>query len=93
MTEPAALTLSATTDLELPPVTDVGRDEHLALLEKQVVAAEEAVQESRYDDAVALLDEVSIVPSQYPDLPLGGLFAGSGRACTGASSTPLGPNL
>ena len=52
MIEPAALTLSAATDLQLPPVTDIGRDEDLALLEKQVVAAEEAVEESRYDDAV-----------------------------------------
>ena len=40
MIEPAALTLSAATDLKLPPVTDIGRDEDLAVLEKQVAAAE-----------------------------------------------------
>jgi tetratricopeptide (TPR) repeat protein len=77
MIEPAALTLSATTDLLLPPVTDVSRDEEFSALEQQVVAAERAVDESRYDDAVALLGEVSIVPTQYPDLALRGLFAGS----------------
>jgi tetratricopeptide (TPR) repeat protein len=77
MIEPAALTLSVATDLQLPPVTDVCRDTELGLLEKQVTAAEQAVHESRFDDAVALLDEVSIVPTQYPDLALRGLFAGS----------------
>jgi tetratricopeptide (TPR) repeat protein len=77
MIEPAALTLSANTDLLLPPVTDVSRDTELGMLEKQVAAAEGAVRESRFDDAVALLDEVSIVPTQYPDLALRGLFAGS----------------
>ena len=77
MIEPAALTLSATTDLKLPPVTDIGRDEDLALLEKQVVAAEQAVDQSRYDDAIALLGDVPIAPAQYPDLALRALFAGS----------------
>ncbi len=77
MIEPAALTLSATTDLQLPPVTDIGRDDGLALVEKQVVAAEQAVTDSRYDDAIALLGEVSIAPAQYPDLALRALFAGS----------------
>jgi tetratricopeptide (TPR) repeat protein len=77
MIEPAALTLSATTDLQLPPVTDIGRDEDLALIEKQVVAAEQAVEESRYDDAVALLGAVPIAPGHYPDLALRALFAGS----------------
>jgi tetratricopeptide (TPR) repeat protein len=77
MIEPAALTLSAATDLQLPPVTDVSRDEDLGVLERQVVAAEQAVEESRYDDALALLDDVSIVPAQYPDLALRGLYAGS----------------
>ena len=74
--EPAALTLSVTTDLQLPPVTDIGRDEDLARLEKQVVAAELAVEESRYDDAVALL-AAPIAPAHYPDLALRALFAGS----------------
>jgi tetratricopeptide (TPR) repeat protein len=75
MIEPAALTLSAATDLQLPPVTDIGRDEDLALLEKQVVAAEEAVEESRYDDAVALLGDMPIAPVLYPDLALRALLA------------------
>ena len=77
MIEPAALTLSANTDLQLPPVTDISRDEDLALLEQQVVAAEHAVEESRFDEAVSLLDELSIVPTHYPDLALRALFAGS----------------
>jgi tetratricopeptide (TPR) repeat protein len=77
MIEPAALTLSDTTDLELPPVTDIGRDEDLARLEEQVVAAELAVEESRYDDVVALLGAVPIAPALYPDLALRALFAGS----------------
>ena len=77
MIDPAVLTSSAPADLQLPPVTDISHDEELGLLEQQVVAAEQAVEESRYDDAVALLDEVSIVPAHYPDLALRGLFAGS----------------
>jgi tetratricopeptide (TPR) repeat protein len=77
MNEPAALTLSATADLLLPPVTDISRDEELDLLEQQVVTAERAVEESRYDDAVELLGEVSIAPGHYPDLALRALFAGS----------------
>lgn len=75
--EPAALTLSASTDLQLPPVTDIGRDEDLALLETRVVAAEEAVEESRYDDVVALLGDLPIAPALFPDLALRALFAGS----------------
>ena len=77
MIEPAALILSVPADFEFPPVTDTGRDEDLALLEKQVAAAELAVVESRYDDTVALLGEVVIAPAQYPDLALRGLLAGS----------------
>ncbi len=78
MTEPAALTLSAPTDsILLPPVTDVFRDEELGALEVQVVAAEQAVDESRWDDAVAVLDELTIVPTQYPDLALRSLAARS----------------
>ena len=62
--EPAALTKSAPTDaMLLPPVTDVFRDEELGALEMQVVAAEQAVEESRWDDVVAVLDEVTIVPT------------------------------
>ena len=78
MIKPAALTLSVTTDpTRLPPVTDVFRDEELGALEAQVVAAEQAVEESRWDDAVALLDEITVVPSQYPDLALRSLAARS----------------
>ncbi|HUQ21619.1 MAG TPA: hypothetical protein VM049_01245 [Gaiellaceae bacterium] len=76
LTEPAALTQSATTDpLLLPPVTDVCRDEELGALEARVAAAEEAVDESRWDDAVALLDDVRVVPSHFPDLALRSLVA------------------
>lgn len=74
--EPAAL-LSESTDVPLPPVTDIGRGQDLELLEKQVVAAELAVDESRYDDVVALLGEVLIAPAQYPDLALRSLLAGA----------------
>jgi tetratricopeptide (TPR) repeat protein len=78
MIEPAALTLSVPTDsILLPPVTDVFRDEDLAAFEARVVAAEQAVEESRWDDAVAVLDEVTIVPTQYPDLALRSLTARS----------------
>jgi tetratricopeptide (TPR) repeat protein len=77
MIEPAALILSAPADLQLPPVTGPGRDEELGMLEQQVSAAEQAVKESRHDDAVALLGDVSIVPARYPDLALRALFAGS----------------
>jgi tetratricopeptide (TPR) repeat protein len=61
----------------LPPVTDVFRDAELGALEAQVAAAEQAVEESRWDDAVALLDEITVVPTQYPDLALRSLAAHS----------------
>ena len=78
MIEPAALTTSVPTDtMLLPPVTDVFRDEELSALEAQVVAAEKAVEESRWDDAIALLDEVTVVPSHFPDLALRSLAARS----------------
>ncbi len=78
MIEPAALTMSATSDsLLLPPVTDVFRDEEFAALDARVVAAEQAVEESRWDDAVALLDELAIIPTQFPDLALRSLAARS----------------
>lgn len=78
MNEPAALTSSATADaILLPPVTDVFRDEELGALESRVVAVEQAVEESRWDDAVALLDEFTVVPVQYPDLALRSLVARS----------------
>ena len=78
MIEPAALTMSATSDsLLLPPVTDVFRDEEFTALDARVVAAEQAVEESRWDDAVALLDELAIVPTQFPDLALRSLAARS----------------
>ena len=78
MIEPAALTLSAMSDPSLlPPVTDVFRDEEFSALDAQIVAAELAVEESRWDDAVALLDGLVIVPSQFPDLALRSLAAHS----------------
>ena len=74
--EPAALTQSGTTDtMLLPPVTDAFRDEELSALEAQVVAAEQAVDESRWDDAIALLDDFTVIPSQFPDLALRSLAA------------------
>ena len=77
-TEPAALAQSATADpMLLPPVTDVFRDEELGALEHTVTAAEQAVEESRWDDAVALLGEITVVPTQYPDLALRSLVARS----------------
>ena len=87
MIEPAALTLSATTDLQLPPVTDIGRDEDLALIEKQVVAAEQAVEESRYDDAVALLGAVRSHPVSIQISRCARSLPAPGRGCTAASST------
>ncbi|HSO01493.1 MAG TPA: hypothetical protein VLS46_03105, partial [Gaiellaceae bacterium] len=63
--------------LTLPPVTDVSRDEDFVLLETQVSAAEIAVRSARWDEAVRLLDEVSVVPAQFPDLALRSLLAGS----------------
>jgi tetratricopeptide (TPR) repeat protein len=78
MIEPAALSMSATSDsLLLPPVTDVFRDEEFAALDARVVAAEQAVEESRWDDTVALLDELAIIPTQFPDLALRSLAARS----------------
>ena len=78
MIESAALTMSATSDtLLLPPVTDVFRDEEFTALDARVVAAEQAVEESRWDDAVALLDELAIIPAQFPDLALRSLAARS----------------
>ena len=74
--EPAVLIQSATIDpVLLPPVTDVFRDEELSALEAQVVAVEEAVDESRWDDAIALLDDFTVIPSQFPDLALRSLAA------------------
>jgi tetratricopeptide (TPR) repeat protein len=63
--------------LTLPPVTDVSRDDELDLLETQVAAAELAVEGARYDEAIRLLGEVTIVPAQFPDLALRSLLAGS----------------
>ena len=77
MNELAALSSSATADFQLPPVTDVFRDAEFDALEKQVAAAEQAVQEAQYDDAVTLLAGNVIVPVQYPDLALRALLAGS----------------
>lgn len=78
MIEPAALTPSALAEpMLLPPVTDVNRDEGLGPLEREVAAAELAVREARWDDAVELLRESPIVAGQYPDLALRALLAGS----------------
>jgi tetratricopeptide (TPR) repeat protein len=42
-----------------------------------VAAAERAVAESRYDEAVAQLADAAVAPGQYPDLALRSLLAGS----------------
>ena len=46
-------------------------------LESLVAAAEQAVAESRYDDAVDVLEDIVVAPTQYPDLALRTLLAGS----------------
>ncbi len=63
--------------LTLPPVSDFSRDGELDALELQVAAAELAVANGRYDDALERLADVSIAPAQYPDLALRSLLAGS----------------
>jgi tetratricopeptide (TPR) repeat protein len=63
--------------LALPPVTNFSRDGELDALELQVAAAELAVSNGRYDDALERLADVSIAPAQYPDLALRSLLAGS----------------
>lgn len=78
MDEPAAL-ITLTADLHMPPVTDVFRDEEFEALEGCVGAAEEAVREGRYDDAVTALNESVLTPLHCPDLEFRGLLA-AGRA-------------
>jgi hypothetical protein len=55
----------------------VFRDQELDLLETRVTGAELAVRAARYDDAVGLLDELTIFPAQYPNLALRALLAES----------------
>ena len=76
MNEPAALT-TLLESIQLPPVTDVLPDEALGAFEREVAAAERAVEEARYDDAVELLAELNVAPAQYPDLALRSLLAES----------------
>ena len=76
MNEPAALTSPAAAGLlVLPPVTDVFRDDELDLLETRVAGAEIAVRAARYDDAVEILDGLTVFPAQYPNLALRALLA------------------
>ena len=78
MNEPAALTTLLDPEaLQLPPVTDVVRDAGLGAFEREVAAAEQAVAEARYGDAVELLAELHLAPAQYPDLALRSLLAES----------------
>ena len=77
MDELAALTSLATADFKVPPVTDVFRDAEFHALEERVAAAEQAVEDARYDDVVELLGGGAIAPVQYPDLALRALLAGS----------------
>ena len=76
MNEPAALT-TLLESIQLPPVTDVLPDEAIGGFEREVAAAERAVEEARYDDAVALLAELNVAPAQYPDLALRSFLAES----------------
>jgi tetratricopeptide (TPR) repeat protein len=76
MNEPAALT-TLLESIQLPPVTDVVPDEALGAFGREVAAAERAVEEARYDDAVELLSELTLAPAQYPDLALRSLLAES----------------
>ena len=78
MIEPAALTSSAPADfLVLPPVTDVFRDDELDVLETRIAGAEVALRDKRYDDVVAIADELTIFPGQYPNLALRALLVES----------------
>jgi tetratricopeptide (TPR) repeat protein len=78
MSEPAALTLPTfPAGPQLPPVTDVFRDEELDLLETRVAGAEIALRDKRYDDVVATLEPLAIFPAQYPNLALRALRAES----------------
>ena len=85
MIEPAALTLPASAGpLLFPPVTDVFRDDELDVLETKITGAEIALRNARYDDVVAILDELTIFPAQYPNLALRALLADSwARMCRG----------
>ncbi len=76
MIEPAALP-TPTESYLLPPVTDFQLEGDLDALEPEVAAAEAAVREARYDDAVELLAELTIAPGLYPDLALRTLLAHS----------------
>jgi tetratricopeptide (TPR) repeat protein len=78
MDELAALT--TTTDpagFVLPPVSGLQRDDEFVEQEQRVAAAEAAIVESRWADAVAILTESPIAPGHLPDLALRSLFAES----------------
>lgn len=76
MNEPAALTLLES--IQLPPVTSaIVPDSALGAFEHEVAAAEWAVEDARYDDAIEILSELHLAPAQYPDLGLRSLLAES----------------
>jgi len=78
MDELAALTTTTDPDgFVLPPVSGVQRDDEFVEQEHRVAAAEAAIVESRWDDAVAILTESPIAPGHLPDLALRSLFAES----------------
>ncbi|HWL32277.1 MAG TPA: tetratricopeptide repeat protein [Gaiellaceae bacterium] len=78
MNEPAALITPASAGLlVLPPVTDIFRDDELDVLETKVAGAEVALRDARYDDVVAILNELAIFPAQFPNLALRALLAES----------------
>jgi len=77
MNELAALPLTLPDAFVLPPLSDVRRDEEFPAVEARVASAEAAVEDSRWDDVVAILSETPIPPAVMPDLALRSLLAES----------------
>lgn len=78
MNELAALTTpSDSAAFVLPPVSDAVRDDEFVEQERRLAAAEAAIAESRWDDAVSILGESAIAPGHLPDLALRSLLAES----------------
>ena len=91
MNELAALTTPTdSAAFVLPPVSDVLRDDEFVEQERRVAAAEAAVAESRWHDAVSILGESPIAPAHLPDLALRSLLAESwARMQLGELDEPL----
>ncbi len=88
MTGLAALEID---EVGLPPVSDVRRTEEVDAAEARVVAAETAVAEARWGDALAILAVVPLAPAHVPALALRSLLAESwARMCRGELDDALG---